>query len=261
MKFHDAHCHISRKSFLKNFDFEKSMKGWIEMGLECVIGVSTKLSDSIKTVNMSKEFDEIIPAIGIHPWSAKNQLTEEAKSEFDKLIELCDMLVIGEIGLDHHFIKNEELYTYQEATFRHFLDLAEKNDLPINVHLKGAEEEGSEILTSYDIPSHNILIHWFSGSSNILRDFIDRDYFFTVNPSILGGSPHVQVLERVPFNRILTESDGDVKYTIDDERVIGSPGIIPKTLKKISDVRKETISHVAQQLQMNLLIYLNRTKV
>ncbi|MBY9001295.1 MAG: TatD family hydrolase [Candidatus Heimdallarchaeota archaeon] len=258
MKFHDAHCHISRKSFLKEFDISTSMKEWSKMGLEYVIGVSTKLSDSIKIVEMQNSYKEIIPGIGIHPWSAKKPLTEELKSQFLNLTKLCNVLVIGEIGLDHHFIKDEERYPHQVETFNFFLELAEKNKYPVNIHLKGAEKEGAEILGSYDLPSNCVLIHWYSGPEDVLKEFIDRGYFFSINPSILSGSPHIQVLKEVPYERILTESDGDVKYLINGDKTIGSPGIIPETLKKIGVMKKNTVDEVAYQLQANLRNYLNK---
>ncbi|MHA1622251.1 MAG: TatD family hydrolase [Candidatus Heimdallarchaeaceae archaeon] len=258
MKFHDAHCHISRKSFLKQFDISASMEKWREMGLEYVIGVSTKLSDSKKIVEMQSSYKEIIPGIGIHPWSAKIPLTEEIKDQFNNLAKLCDILVIGEIGLDHHFIKKVERYPHQVETFRFFLELAEKKKYPVNIHLKGAEKEGAEILDSYKLSSDNVLIHWFSGPEEILKRFADKGYFFSVNPSILSGSPHIQVLKDVPFERILTESDGDVTYQINDKKIIGSPGTIPETLKKISIIKNETIEDVVFQLQTNLRKYVNK---
>ncbi|MHA1482322.1 MAG: TatD family hydrolase [Candidatus Heimdallarchaeaceae archaeon] len=258
MKFHDAHCHISRKSFLKEFDISSSMELWRKMGLEYVIGVSTKLSDSKKIVEIQGSYKEIIPGIGIHPWSAKNPLTEEIKAQFLNLAKLCDVLIIGEIGLDHHFIKKEDRYPHQVETFKFFLELAEKNKYPVNIHLKGAEKEGAEILGSYKLSSNNVLIHWYSGPEDVLKKFIDRGYFFSINPSILSGSPHIHVFKDVPYERILTESDGDVNYLINGEKIIGSPGIIPETLKKISIIKNETVEEVAFQLQANLRKYVNK---
>ena len=48
MLFHDAHCHISSKSFLKDFDLQTSFQNWEKEGLEYVIGVSTKTSESLR---------------------------------------------------------------------------------------------------------------------------------------------------------------------------------------------------------------------
>lgn len=257
MKFHDAHCHLVSKNFQKDFELDKSMILWEEMGLNYVIGVSTKYSESEAIFELTKKYDKIIPGIGVHPWNAKKTLSEELKDKFQQLFVKNNKIVIGEIGLDHHFIKNEERHLFQEQYFRFFLQIAEKRKLPINLHLKGAEKKASEILTSYSVPSHNILIHWYSGPTDIRRVFIERGYFFTINPSILSGSPHINVLKESPINHILTESDGNVKYTIDNEKVIGSPGVIPKVIEKISLTTGIELEEVTQILQKNLERYLN----
>ncbi|MCE7741504.1 MAG: TatD family hydrolase [Candidatus Heimdallarchaeota archaeon] len=257
MRFHDAHCHIASKSFQKDFELESSMRKWIDMGLDYVIGVSTKYSESKKILDLSKEYEKIIPGIGVHPWSAKKPITDEIKESFFHLFSESKQVVVGEIGLDYHFIKNEERYPYQEQYFRFFLQIAEKNNLPVNIHLKGAEEDVASILSTYRIKSSNVLIHWYSGPTQTLKKFIERDYFFTINPSILTGSPHIEVLKEVSINRILTESDGNVKYTINNERVIGSPGIIPKVMNKIIEITPYDLDEISKILYDNLRNYTN----
>ena len=255
MRFHDAHCHLASKDFLKEFDISNSMQEWRSSGLEYVIGVSTKLSESHKILEMSRNFKEIIPGIGVHPWKAKRTMDEELKDEFLQIIKNNKKVIIGEIGLDHHFIKKKERYLFQEEYFRFFLNVAEKNELPINIHLKGAEKETSDVLTSYKIPPENTLIHWYSGPKEVFNQFLERDYFFSINPSILTGSTHINVLKDVPLNRILTESDGNVKYTIDNVRESGSPGIIPDVIHRIGKIRDIQMDELLNILQENIRLY------
>ena len=233
------------------------MQEWKNMGLEYVVSVSSKFSESLRSIELHRRFTEIIPGIGIHPWSAKNSLTEDLKNKFKKIIEEVHPLVLGEIGLDHHFIKNREYYPFQDETFQFFLDLAEKNDLPLNIHPKGAEELVYDILGTYNIPNHNILIHWYTGPQSVLEKLIEREYFFSINPSILGGSKHIFVLEQVDLSCVLTESDGNVKYTINDERIVGSPALVPDLIMKMCEVKKKNTSEIIDILHSNLRRYLN----
>jgi len=257
MKFHDAHCHISSKSFQKDFNLDEYLPKWREEGMEFVIGVSTKYTESLNALELSNRFKFIIPGIGIHPWSAKKPLNVEMEEKFNRIFSENQNIVIGEIGLDHHFVKKEERYQYQEQYFKFFLQRAENKGLPVNIHIKGAEMEAAEILSSYNIPPNNILIHWYSGPSKILRVFIERDYFFTINPSILAGSTHKSVLENCSINNILTESDGNVKYTIENEPIIGSPGIIPKVIAKIAEIKNSNIDEITRLLRQNFIKYTN----
>ena len=255
MRFHDIHCHLPDNYFFKKIEI--FMQEWKKIGLEYIVSVASKLSESLRSIELHKRFTEIIPGIGIHPWSAKKSLTDDLKNRFNQIIQKIHPLVLGEIGLDHHFIKNKEYYPYQKETFQFFLHLAEKNNLPLNIHPKGAEELVYETLGTYDIPNHNVLIHWYTGPIAILEKLIEREYFFSINPSILGGSKHISVLEKVDLKHILTESDGNVKYTINNERIVGSPALIPNLIEKICEVKKKDISEISNNLQSNLRKYLN----
>ena len=255
MKFHDAHCHIPSNYFYSNID--QHMKEWLEMGLEYVIGVSTKHNESLKVLEISKKHEQIIPGIGIHPWKAKSPLKEETKKSFSDILENNSPIVIGEIGLDHHFIKKTELYPFQEDYLKFFLNLAEKYSVPVNIHTKGAEEECSDILSSYKIHNNKILIHWYSGPETVLRIFRDRGYFFSVNPSILGGSTHIKVVEENDISQLLTESDGNVKYKINNERIVGTPKLVPQIIERIASLKSETTNNASTVLHANLLRYLN----
>ena len=255
MKFHDVHCHLPKNFFYR--DIEDHMKNWLKEGLELVVSVSTKYKESLRSVELHSRFNQIIPGIGIHPWGAKRELTNEVKNNFETLVIENQNIVIGEIGLDYHFIDNEEYYPIQEDYFNFFLELSEKHKKPVNIHGKGAERIASEILTSYQISSDNVLMHWYSGPREILQTYIDRGYFLSINPSILSGSSHIAVLEVTPLEQILTESDGNVKYTINNERVVGTPAIIPKVIEKISDSKKTRLDEISIILQNNLKRYLN----
>ena len=255
MKFHDVHCHLPKNYFYR--EIENYIEEWINDGLEVVISVATKYKESLRSIELQSKFEQIIPGVGVHPWSAKKNLTEETKERFVSLVLNNQNIVLGEIGLDHHFINNKEYYPIQEEYFNFFLELSEKHKIPVNIHGKGAEELVAEILTSFKIQSDNILIHWYSGPKKVLSQFIERGYFFGINPSVLTGSSHIEVLKSISNDQILTESDGNVKYTIDNERIIGSPAIVPRVMEKISDLKNIGIEDVSEILHYNLKRYLN----
>ena len=90
-----------------------------------------------------------------------------------------------------------------------------------------------------------------------MRIFRDRGYYFSVNPSILGGSTHIEVVEENDISQLLTESDGNVKYKINNERIVGTPKLVPQIIEKIASLKSETTNNVSTVLHANLLRYLN----
>ncbi|UJG39546.1 MAG: TatD family hydrolase [Candidatus Heimdallarchaeum aukensis] len=255
MQFHDAHCHLPINYFYK--DIDNFMKQWSDLGLEYVIGVSMKYTEIEKAIELQKKYKQIIPGFGIHPWKVKRNMLEEQINKISNYVATVSPLIFGEIGLDHHFIKKEQYYPLQEEVFSFFLTLSEKNSIPINVHSKGAEERVYELLDSFSIPPSNILIHWYSGPKKMLYKFRDKGVFFSINPSILGGSTHRFVLEEVGLEQLLTESDGNVKYWIKGEKIIGSPAIIPQIIEKIAEVKNLSIDEVSEVLSRNFKEFAN----
>ena len=95
----DNHCHLH--------EYEDLMEVLLRAkaaNVEYIIGVSMDIPSFHRTKRIANEYDTVVPAIGIHPWNAPKCIQDVNKvRDF-----LSDKGVMGEIGLDHHFIKNEK---------------------------------------------------------------------------------------------------------------------------------------------------------
>ncbi len=257
--FNDVHCHLSVNFFYKNI--ENFLDEWKNYGLKYIVSMSMKYNEMLRSVELSQKFDAVIAGIGIHPWNAKKFISDELKEKIEALIlENLPNIVLGEIGLDHHFIKEQEYYPFQKDTFSFFLFLSEKYSLPLNIHSKGAEREVLDLLESYSINPKRILMHWYSGPDDVLQRLNEKGAFFSINPSILTGSTHKKVLEKVDISQLLTESDGNVKYWINGKKIIGSPAIIPKSIEKIAELKHLSINEVSDNLLNNFHNYIQTKK-
>ena len=156
--------------------------------------------------------------------------------------KLC---AIGEIGLDHHFVKNKELYPAQEKIFHEMLSVAQELTLPVNLHVKGAEQKVFDILPSYDLPGVNV--HWYSGPENLLKLGIDRKYYFSITPAISYSPTVKKTVEMVDTSHLLLESDGPVKY----QGKTGTPAMIKDVLKSISQLKNIPEADLESQIEAN----------
>jgi len=156
--------------------------------------------------------------------------------------KLCAM---GEIGMDHHFVKKKELYPLQEKIFKQMLELAQKFNLPVILHTKGAEKEVFDILPSYKIP--NIDIHWYSGPENLIKVGLDRGYFFSITPAIQYSPPLKKTVELCEPSNLLLESDGPVEY----QNQVGAPSMVPSVLKRVSKIKNIPEVDLQRQILKN----------
>jgi Tat protein secretion system quality control protein TatD with DNase activity len=98
----DSHVHF------QYFDYEKIMKiitKCEEANFKYYLSNSTTREDFDKTIELGREFPQIIPGIGHHPWYLEDLVNKDIW--FDELVEYSNNLdkrgvryFIGEIGID-----------------------------------------------------------------------------------------------------------------------------------------------------------------
>ncbi|MHA1471502.1 MAG: TatD family hydrolase [Promethearchaeota archaeon] len=242
----DVHCHINLY-----LTIEKVIKNAKEAGVEKIVAVSMSSLSQKRILDITEQHNEVYASLGIHPEEVK--MNSKIEQQLDSIIDLIkknkqNICAIGEIGLDHYFVKDKELYPIQKRIFEEMLAVAQNLNLPVNLHTKGAEKIVFDMLPSYKIP--NVNIHWYSGPETYLKKGIDRGYFFSITPA-LSYSPAVKkTVITVNENHLLLESDGPVKYSGN----IGTPSMIREVLNTISKLKKIPAPELEAQILDNTKI-------
>jgi len=187
-----------------------------------------------RVLEITSRYNEVFASLGIHPEEVK--MNEKIEQQLDSIIDLIkknkqNICAIGEIGLDHYFVKDKELYPLQKNIFDKMLLLAQDLKLPVNLHTKGAEKIVFDTLPSYKIP--NINIHWYSGPEKFVKLGIDRGYYFSITPAISYSPVVKKVVLNVDKEHLLLESDGPVKYTGE----VGVPAMVKNVFNTISKIK------------------------
>jgi TatD DNase family protein len=197
-------------------------------------------------LKISKIDERFVPAIGIHPLYLKNNLKD--------LIKITDMIkniqILGEIGLDHYFIRDKFEWTLQEKVFRTFLYLAQRYNLKLIIHSKGAESEVIEILDNYKIKQ--VIFHWFSGSMKELKKILDKNYFISISPALIYSKKIQKYIELINVENILTESDAPFGV----KNLKFNPNMIIKVVKLISQIKSINLNYIKSAIYENLMRFL-----
>lgn len=141
--------------------------------------------------------------LGLHP-----EVAEAKSNELDLLVAgIPEAPFVGEIGLDGSFRFRHNL-TLQEKIFRAALDECSiQGGRVLSIHSRGAERRVVELLASKKDAGIPVL-HWFSGCYSDLQTAIRIGCWFSVGPAMLAGEKGKTLLSRMPFDRILPETDG-----------------------------------------------------
>lgn len=195
----DFHNHID---FYKNEELQKVYKD-IEKNNIKVISCAMDEESYKNNLRFSKECDRIMPTFGIHPWRVTKEIPN--LDIYDDYIKNSKM--IGEVGLDFHWVEDKSTFEPQVKVFKHFVKKAKKYDKYLNIHTKGAEELIYDILYKENMLEKSI-IHWYSGDSHTLNKFIDANSLFTISVDINYSEKTKEIAKLIPISNILAETDG-----------------------------------------------------
>lgn len=217
-----------------------------------IVNASEKLGIiTIAMTNLPSHFEMGVPhlkgakkvrlALGMHPLMALSH-----EKEFSLFYNNIDNTsYIGEVGLD---FSREGLSTKQEQirSFRKVLEAIQGKKKILSIHSRRAEKDVLELLKSYNIKY--AIFHWYSGGLNLIDQIANSGYYFSINPSMVNSENGRKIIERIPKNFILTESDGPY---IQIRNIIIEPKDIMIVIQYLSQFYKEEVSLVEKRIGLN----------
>jgi TatD DNase family protein len=148
----------------------------------------------------------IVAAGGIHPHEA-SRFREDDLDELRDMYQDRRIRAIGEIGLDF-FYDHSPRDLQREACIRQ-MELAWELKAPVAYHIRDAHQEMLEIMKSMKARLTGGIIHCFSGSAEIAKEYLKLGYFISfAGPLTFKKAPRLQeAVKLIPKDRLLIETD------------------------------------------------------
>ena len=143
----------------------------------------------------------VLPSFGVHPRRAAEHA--DHLKELRPLVELSPLL--GELGLDFHWVKDRDTYPNQIRVFEFLVSAAAEQNKIVNLHTKGAERRIFDTLRSFGVKK--AIVHWYSGPLDVLDEMIAEGYLFTIGVEVLYSEKIREVARAVPARQLLSETD------------------------------------------------------
>lgn len=142
----DSHAHIMNNDLFEDFDtiVENAKKNAVKKIL-IICGNMQEVNRALANVENNSMFDL---AIGVHP----GDVVEISDDEYNEMMSYLDhpqVVALGEIGLDYYW--STEYKGLQNKRFKQQIDLANKHDLPIIIHMRSSKEDILQTLTEYPV--------------------------------------------------------------------------------------------------------------
>ena len=142
--------------------------------------------------------------VGLHP--------ELVGKRYEELSLLEDFMgqtrLVGEIGLDGS-LRHRKSWERQVEVFGQALERAsDLGDRVLSIHSRRAAEQVVEMMALLTRADRVLpILHWYSGSKSTARKALDQGCYFSVNPRMLMNETGRDLVESLPRERLLMETD------------------------------------------------------
>lgn len=248
-KIFDSHAHYDDEAF--DVDREETFKLLQEEGVVGILNCSSSYKSVSITNELSKKWEFIYGAVGIHPENAE-EFNDERKEEFKEIIKENNKIVaIGEIGLDYYWDKNPSKEIQMEV-FKKQMSLAEELNLPVVIHDREAHKDTLDIIKEF--PNVKGVVHCFSGSVEFAKECIKLGYYIGVTGVVTfkNAKKIEKVVSEVPVDKLLVETDCPYMSPEPNRGKRNQSNYIKYIIEKISQIKNIDSLELNKILNNNL---------
>ncbi|XID91769.1 TatD family hydrolase [Paenibacillaceae bacterium WGS1546] len=201
----DTHAHLDSSKF--DGDREEMIERALQAGVDAIVNIGFNRETIPTTMQLAEKYAFIYAAVGWHPTDAAAMNLEEDLAWIERLCAHPKVVAIGEIGLDYYWDTSPK--EIQHTVFREQIRLARRLNMPIVIHNRDAHEDVTRLLKEEKAEEVGGIMHCFSGSWETAKKCLDMNFHISFGGPVTFKNARVpkEVLERVPMDRLLIETD------------------------------------------------------
>ncbi len=260
----DTHCHLDAPEFSASLD--AVIQRATNKGVKAILLPAVRVADCSNVKELAHRYSQEIPGLvytlGIHPLYTNQAQDGDIETLEKRIVEsLSDprFVGVGEIGLDY-FVEDLDPHK-QEFYFNAQLDLAQKYQLPVILHVRRSQDAILKALRRRSIPSG--IAHAFNGSFQQAEQFIELGFKLG-----FGGAATYEralqirrLLKELSLDSIVTETDApDIPpaWLREEGISFNEPAFLPRVAKELALVRGVSDAEFAAAVWGNAMHVLPR---
>ncbi|MCI0573565.1 MAG: TatD family hydrolase [Myxococcaceae bacterium] len=194
--------------------------------------------------------------LGIHPQllpELPEALDGAHLERLDALLAKGGAVAVGECGLDGATATRGAPMERQLRVLAGHFRLARKHGLPVLVHCLRAQPVLVRFLAEEPLPEAGVLLHSFSGSAELVRDYSARGCHFSFAGPVtfLEGRKPQEAARAVPLERLMVETDApdQAPHPFRGER--NEPAHLRRVVEGLAQARGEPAEELARRTAEN----------
>lgn len=246
--YFESHAHYDSEQFDDDrYEVIESLK---DSGVDYVINVGADMKSSLTSIELSRKYDFIYAAVGVHPHDAENVKDEDYETLSSYLKE-DKVVALGEIGLDYYYDFSPR--DIQRQVFKNQLNICENVTKPVIIHSREAAQECFDMIK--DSKVRKGVIHAFSGSTEMAKEYIKMGFYIGVGGIVTFKNARklVEVVENIPLEHILIETDSPYLSPVPVRGTRNNSQNLKYITEKIAQIKQISPEKVAEITRKNAL--------
>lgn len=248
----DSHCHLHDPAFE---DTRGAVTRATEHNVWGVVAVGCDPDTNRRTLEAAAANGKTVwPALGFHPERTGLSDDELTVVESQVTVYHARLVALGEVGLPWYCLDGApdaaSIMARARQRFERLLDLAVRFDLPVIVHAPhGSAQVALRALTAKGV--ERAVFHWHKSPPDVTRAILDAGYLVSVGPEVVYRERDRELVEMVPLESLLVESDGPWPYGGEFEGMASGPWLVGRVAEEVAKIKRLPVDETMYQLSVN----------
>lgn len=243
----DSHAHLSSDQLVDQ------VEGILARAEQAKLSHIVNICTDERTLTRGLALAEKYPWVHNTAATTPHDVEKEGESFFpfvEKVAQEGRLVAIGETGLDY-FYEHSPRELQQHYLVRYF-GLAKRSNLPVIIHCRDAFEDLFRLADEHykGLP---LLLHCFTGGVDEVEEAVKRGWMISLSGIVTFKKSVIlqEVAKKIPFNRLLVETD--TPYLAPQRRrgQINEPAFIVETIEMIAELRQVSFEEVVRATSAN----------
>jgi TatD DNase family protein len=250
----DNHAHFDlTRAGDEPFGVADALSAAASVNVTRAVQIGCEIASARWTVDVVERYGQLLGGVALHPVEAAGIVTREtaeredpaageealagALAEIARLAEHPRIRVIGETGLDYHWVAEDDVAgrAAQEASFRWHIDLAKRSMKVLQIHDRDAHDDIVRVLGEVGAPERTVF-HCFSGDAAMARFCADQGWYLSFAGSLTFKNAESlrDALRVVPLDQVLVETDAPYLAPVPYRGRTNASYLVPYTVRQMA---------------------------
>lgn len=247
----DTHCHLYLDDF--KADLAEVMERATNNGVQKIFlpAIDTETHEQLNALTkFSTDKLQLLPMMGVHPCSIKENFEEELRAA-ERFLDEGKYFAVGEIGLDYYWdvsFKEQQVYAFEKQ-----LQWSIDRQLPVAIHSRNSTSDCIQSVSKFNGNVRGIF-HCFSGTPEEAKQVVDLGMYLGIGGVVTYKNTNLRdILKETGLNNVVLETDAPYLTPVPHRGKRNEPAYVRLVCEAIATALGNTAEEVAEVTSQNTL--------